>query len=205
MPHLVLAYTSPTTRKVVELSFTGEDIEVHAFGDAAQALEYTRAQPTDVLLADIALPDMDGYELGSRLRKNPQTARTPAVLLVGSSDSLDVERAQDCGYTGFLRKPFETSRLVDLVKDLLDRSSRVPPADARKDEIGDLPFHISAGREKGERIFPLTASQCGPGFRLLARQIQLASPRSVMDRLEKRSQEKESRSLPNPDSSPGDA
>ena len=83
MPHLVLAYQNVTTHKVIKLSLARENIEVHSFGDGTQALEYTRAQPTDVLLADLALSGKDGYELCNEVRKHPQTAHIPVVLLVG--------------------------------------------------------------------------------------------------------------------------
>ncbi len=169
MPHLVLAYQNTTTQKVVEHSLAGENIEVHSFGDGTQALEYTCAEPTDVLLADLAVSGKDGYELCSEVRKNPQTTHIPVVLLGGTFDTFDVERARQCGYTSYLRKPFEASSLVGLIKDLLTQPSQVPSCDSGKSEREGARFHISASGEKGEGIFPLTASQCSPAFRLLAR------------------------------------
>ncbi|MDA2927939.1 response regulator [Acidobacteria bacterium AH-259-G07] len=127
MPHLVLADDSPAIQKIIELSFADEEIEIHCFADSKSALEYVNTHSADVLLADISLPGLDGYELCRVIRQNPSTARIPVVLLVGALQRFDVERAEQVGYNFQLTKPLGSSQLVDLIKNLLDASTS-PPA-----------------------------------------------------------------------------
>ena len=169
MPHLVLAEDSPTIQKLVQLCFKSEDIEVHCFEDGTSTLEYLKTGPADVLLADVAIPGLDGYELCRAVKQNPETASTPVILLVGVFDGFDVQRAEQVGYHCRLTKPLGALELVDLVKNLLE--TPVPQSGSAKspsslsedpDSVGALalPVHpeISGGDEK--TVFALTPFQC---------------------------------------------
>lgn len=179
MPHLVLADDSATIQKVVELSFSDENIEVHSFADGASALQYLRNHPADVLLADISLPLMDGYELCREVKQNPETAHISVILLAGTFEPFSVERAEEVGYHSHLTKPFETSRLVDLVKKLLASIRRPTQAETVKHERGrqipGLLFHIPLQEENGhDAAFSLTLFQCRPLFTPLKRHVMTA-------------------------------
>ena len=169
MPHLVLAEDSPTIQKLVQLCFKSEDIEVHCFEDGTSTLEYLKTGPADVLLADVAIPGLDGYELCRAVKQNPETASTPVVLLVGVFDGFDEQRAEQVGCDCRLTKPLGALELVDLVKKLLEApvphsgSTKSPSSlsgDSNSDGELALPVHpeISGGYEK--TVFALTPSQC---------------------------------------------
>lgn len=169
MPHLILAEDSPTIQKLVQLCFQTEEFEVHCFVDRRSTLEYLETQPADVLLADISIPDLDGYELCRAVKENPKTASLPVVLLVGVFDSFDVERAEQAGYTCRLTKPLGTRELVDVVKKLLDAPSPPPSSSKLESKLPDVnlsgrEFHFPVGPEMGgreeESLFLLTPSQC---------------------------------------------
>ncbi len=155
MPHLILAEDSPTIQKRVQLCFQAEEFEVHCFVDRRSTLEYLETQPADVLLADISIPDLDGYELCRAVKQNPKTESLPVVLLVGVFDSFDVERAEQAGYTCRLTKPIGTQELVDLVKKLLDA-----PDVSTLGRAFDLPVVPEIGEREEEPLFFLTPSQC---------------------------------------------
>jgi len=169
MPHLVLAEDSPTIQKLVQLCFKSEDIEVHCFEDGTSTLEYLKTGPADVLLADVAIPGLDGYELCRAVKQNPETASTPVVLLVGVFDGFDEQRAEQVGCNCRLTKPLGALELVDLVKKLLEApvphsGSTKSPSSLSENSNSDgelaLPVHpeISGGDEK--TVFALTPSQC---------------------------------------------
>lgn len=179
MPHLLLADDSATIQKVVELTFADESVEVHAFSDGASALEYIRANPVDVLLADVSLPFLDGYELCREIKQSPDTSDIPVVLLAGTFEPFDIERAERAGYHSHLTKPFETSRLVELVKELLEappstvHTEPAPAAGMRK--VEGLLFHIPVEEGNGKgAVFSLKAEQCRPSLIPLKRHIQTA-------------------------------
>ena len=128
MRNLVLADDSTTIQKVIQLSFASEDYKIHTFSNGTGALGYLRNYGCDIVLADISLPHLDGYELCREIRQDPRTAEIPVVLLAGTFEPFDADRALDAGYTSLLIKPFETGKLVELVKTLVGRSS--PSQDA---------------------------------------------------------------------------
>lgn len=149
MPHLVLAEDSPTIQKLVQLCFKSEDIEVHCFEDGAATLEYLKTGPADVLLVDVAIPGLDGYELCRAVKQNPKTANTPVVLLVGVFDGFDAAKAEWAGYDARLTKPLGALELVDLVKKLLESGGEL-----------SFPVHSETSPEDQETVFSLTPFQC---------------------------------------------
>lgn len=182
MPHLVLADDSVTIQKVVELSFADENLEVHCFGDGSSALEFMRSHPVDVLLADVSLPLLDGYQLCREVRRSPDTAHLPVILLASTFEPIDSAEAERSGCHAHLTKPFETSRLVELVKSVLAHppalSAQPKPASLRPQPEGLL-FRIPFEDGGEEEVFSLTLSQCQPLWRPLKRQVQITPPKAA--------------------------
>jgi two-component system CheB/CheR fusion protein len=88
---------------------------VCAAPSAEQALEAVAQQEFDVVLSDIGMPTMNGYEMIQQMRKNPRTARLPALALTGFGRELDVARALDAGFDGHLSKPVSLKGLVPAI------------------------------------------------------------------------------------------
>jgi CheY-like chemotaxis protein len=121
---LLLADDSITTQKVVALTFAREDVEVEAIADGARALERAKSLRPDIVLADVSMPGLSGYELCERIRGNPQLAETPVVLLVGSFEPFDEVEATRVGCNGYLTKPFDTSELIGTVRTMIDEAAQ---------------------------------------------------------------------------------
>jgi CheY-like chemotaxis protein len=116
---LLLADDSVTIQRVIELTFADEDIQVVAVGDGQQAIARIDAEQPDVVLADIGMPERDGYEVAAHVKGNPQTAHIPVLLLTGAFEPVDEARARAVGCDGVLVKPFEPQMVINRVKDLL--------------------------------------------------------------------------------------
>ena len=117
---LLLADDSETVRKVVNLTFELEGIEVISFGDGDSAMEQISAIAPDVILADVNMPGIDGYEICRIIKQNEATKQTPVILLVGSFEPFDEEKAMSVGADDYLTKPFQSIRqLVSKVNELL--------------------------------------------------------------------------------------
>lgn len=176
---IVLADDSTTIQKVVQLSFADEQIGVRIFSDGKSALQDILVHGADAVLVDISLPEMDGYELCRTLRENAAMKHVPVILLAGTFEPFDVERAEKVGYTGSLTKPFETSQLVSLVKELLQKedSSRRTQFSRETGERESLPnpesFPIvpTLSQAGGDLIFELSPEECRPTFQLLEREV----------------------------------
>jgi CheY-like chemotaxis protein len=120
MPHkLLLADDSVTIQRVIELTFADEDVQVIAVGDGKQAIERIQQDRPDIVLADIGMPERDGYEVASFIKGNPQFAHIPVLLLTGAFEPIDENRARSVGCDGVLVKPFEPQMVINRVRDLL--------------------------------------------------------------------------------------
>lgn len=119
---LLLADDSITIQKVVNLTFADEGIEVIAVGDGDAAMRKFEEFLPDLVMADVNMPGMNGYEICEVVKKNDITKHIPVILLVGSFEPFDEEAARAAGADDFLTKPFQSIRqLVNKVTDFLNR------------------------------------------------------------------------------------
>ena len=134
MPHkLLLADDSVTIQRVIELTFADEDVDVVAVSDGAQAIEKIAAAPPDIVLADTAMPERDGYEVAEFVKSDISRKHIPVVLLTGAFEPVDEVRADSIGCDGVLVKPFEPQQVVAKVRELLAMSEgpvAAPASDA---------------------------------------------------------------------------
>ena len=120
MPHkLLLADDSVTIQRVIELTFSDEDVQVIAVGNGQDAIDRVQRDQPDIVLADVGMPQRNGYEVAAFIKGNPATAHIPVVLLTGAFEPIDEARARAVGCDGVLVKPFEPQIVISRVKDLL--------------------------------------------------------------------------------------
>lgn len=114
---------SPTVRKIVEVSLRREGLEVVSFPDGIEALRaITNRQidhVPDLVVLDIDLPKMNGYEIARYLRSKPQWSRTVIVILSRHDGMIDRLKARLAGTQAYLTKPFTTQMIVDVVNNNL--------------------------------------------------------------------------------------
>ena len=120
MPKTVLlADDSVTIQKVVGISLAGEDITLITVDNGDAAVEQAREKRPDVVLADIVMPGKDGYEVCQAIKSDPALQHIPVILLTGTFEAFDDERAQQVGAAAHISKPFEAQTLVDQVNRVL--------------------------------------------------------------------------------------
>lgn len=121
-PKLLLADDSVTIRKVIELTFEGEGIDVSAVTDAEAAMQkFVEIQP-DIVLVDTGLEGTSGYHICEMIKQDDATKHIPVLLLVGSFEPFDQTEAERVQADGFLTKPFQSIReMVAQVWQLLGR------------------------------------------------------------------------------------
>ena len=133
---LLIADDSVTIRKVVEITFSDSELRVETAGSGREALEKIERLKPDVVLADVVMPEPSGYEICRAVKTSGRPV--PVVLLAGTFEPFDAERASSCGADAHLVKPFDTKTLVDEVTRLLGKRERphavfIPEAD--EDEL----------------------------------------------------------------------
>lgn len=155
MPKLLLADDSVTIRKVVELTFADEGIEVIAAADGDAAMQkFVESQP-DIVLVDVEMPGQNGYKICEMIKQDAATRHIPVVLLVGSFEPFDQTEAERVGADGFLTKPFHSIReLVTRVRELLQPEPLLVPSGPDTDDIEHLyqsSFSETAPGDQAER------------------------------------------------------
>ncbi|MCB1023810.1 MAG: response regulator [Acidobacteria bacterium] len=121
---LLLADDSITIQKVVNLTFADEGIEVIAVGDGNSAMDKIREESPDLIMADVNMPGLNGYEICEKIRQSDEYKNIPVILLVGSFEPFDEAEAKRVGADDFLKKPFQSiNQLVNTVAVLLDSES----------------------------------------------------------------------------------
>jgi two-component system CheB/CheR fusion protein len=116
---LVVDDSSETTEmlgKLLEL----EGAFVDSARSGSEALEIAKRKNFDLVISDISMPEMDGYQLLKKLRTIPEMADIPAVALTGYGRSNDIERALDEGFAEHLTKPLDLDELLLVVRRLTD-------------------------------------------------------------------------------------
>ena len=145
-PKLLLADDSVTIQRVIELTFADEEVTVVAVGDGQQAIDRVRSDRPDIVLADVGMPERDGYEVAAFIKGDPEFAHIPVLLLTGAFEPIDEARARAVGCDGVLVKPFEPQMVISRVRDLL-AGNRVgaPTGGCGPRRVGDARSRCGAG------------------------------------------------------------
>ena len=119
---LLLADDSVTIQRVVELTFSGEDVQVVTVGDGEQAIARIPIELPDIVLADIGMPKRSGYDVAAFVKGRADLSHIPVLLLAGAFEPVDENRARQVHSDGVLVKPFEPQQVISRVRDLIERS-----------------------------------------------------------------------------------
>ncbi len=125
---LLLADDSITIQKVIGITFANEDYELTIVDNGDAALEKAKASRPDLVLADVYMPGKNGYELCGEIKNNPSFKGVPVLLLTGTFEPFDEDRARSVGADDWIAKPFESQALIDKVEKLLSQPSKAVPA-----------------------------------------------------------------------------
>ena len=152
---LLLADDSVTIQRVIELTFADEDVQVVAVGDGRQAIERIRTERPDIVLADVGMPERDGYEVSAFVKGDPELAKIPVLLLTGAFEPVDEARARAVGCDGVLVKPFEPQMVISRVRDLLTGRKSTPAPSEPAPFTGPREAPVAparSGKRTGESI-----------------------------------------------------
>lgn len=127
---LLLADDSITIQKVVELILAEEDFEIKSVGNGEEALAAIPSFRPDVILADIEMPKMNGYQLCEKIKRAPATSSIPVILLTGAFEPVDEELTKQVGADDVLTKPFESQELISKINAALTVSGLAVEAEA---------------------------------------------------------------------------
>ena len=105
--------------RLLQLNLQREGYEVVTAFDGAEGLEKARTENPDLVLLDITMPKMDGFEVLSALKEHEATSGTPVVILTARSKDADVFKGYESGADAYLTKPLHPNELTAVIKKML--------------------------------------------------------------------------------------
>jgi CheY-like chemotaxis protein/predicted regulator of Ras-like GTPase activity (Roadblock/LC7/MglB family) len=135
---------SLSVRKVVQRALESKRIEVLSAASGSEALEQIARETPDLIVCDVIMPDMDGYQICDFVKKHPTLGHTPVLLISGIVNGTVLERAAKVRSDDVMRKPFAADELLHRIESLLPATGRPAPASAPALAAEPAPFAAAA-------------------------------------------------------------
>jgi CheY-like chemotaxis protein len=123
-PRVLLVDDEGSIRTICRVNLEGDGMAVVEAADGREALERVREEQPELVLLDVMMPEVDGWEVAEQLASDPATRDVPVVFLSACAAREDRERAQELGAVGYIVKPFDPLTLGNVVRDVLARIGR---------------------------------------------------------------------------------
>ena len=133
---ILLADDSLTIQKVVELTFADTEYEVVAVSSGDELMQRLGEVRPDLVICDVIMPGRDGYDVCQEIKSSSDYLHLPVILLTGTFEPFDRDRAIAVGCSEIITKPFEAKKLVDAVERLAATPAAPPPTAADTQSIG---------------------------------------------------------------------
>ncbi len=104
---------------ILDFSLGAEGYEVVTAEDGEEAVRKAKEQKPDLVVLDVMMPKMDGFEACRTIKKDPELGSTPVILLSAKARDVDQKQGDEAGADDYITKPFSPGRLVDRVHGLL--------------------------------------------------------------------------------------
>ena len=149
---LLLADDSITIQKVISITFANEDYDLIVVDNGDAALEKARTSHPDLVLADVFMPGKNGYELCAAIKQERGLKGVPVLLLTGTFEPFDENKASACGADGWIAKPFESQALIRKVEELLAASDDIAAEVPEVEDVSPLSSQPSEGSAPAEGV-----------------------------------------------------
>lgn len=116
---ILIVDDEPNIVMSLEYAFKKKDFEVFIARDGTEALEIAQAEVPNVILLDIMMPKMDGYETLKELRKNKELAKTKVIFLSAKNKMADVTKGLELGADSYMTKPFSIKKVITNVEEMI--------------------------------------------------------------------------------------
>src|SRR5574337_1158396 len=143
-PAILVVDDQEVNTLLVETILAPQGYEIMAASDGERALELVAAQPPDLILLDIIMPGLDGFDVCARLKEDERTRLIPIVMVTSLSDLQDRIRGIEVGADDFLSKPFHSAELIARVRSLLRLKQFTDELENAEDVLCTLALSVEA-------------------------------------------------------------
>jgi two-component system, OmpR family, alkaline phosphatase synthesis response regulator PhoP len=119
LPRILIADDNPQGVELLEAYLEGNDYEIGTAADGEETLRQVREWQPDLILLDIMMPKISGFEVCKRLRADPATREVAVIMVTALDQPSDIERAVEAGTDDFLTKPINKTELLLRVRSVL--------------------------------------------------------------------------------------
>ena len=137
-PKVLVIDDEAPIRLLCRVNLEAEQIDVLEAEDGPKGLELAKSERPDVILLDVMMPGLDGWEVLQRLLEDDQTREIPIVFLTARAELRDRARGLELGGVDYVTKPFNPTELAPLVQGLIERVKRGEREEIRKERIAEL-------------------------------------------------------------------
>jgi DNA-binding response OmpR family regulator len=138
MPRVLIIDDEGPIRLLCRVNLEAAGMQVSEADDGPSGVDAARSEEPDVILLDVMMPGMDGWEVFGELLNDPRTARIPIVFLTARAELRDQARGLELGGVDYVTKPFNPLDLAPLVNDLLERVERGDVQERRRERLAEL-------------------------------------------------------------------
>jgi DNA-binding response OmpR family regulator len=138
MPRVLVIDDEAPIRLLCRVNLEAAGIEVSEAEDGKSGLEAARAERPDVILLDVMMPGMDGWQVFDQLLQDESTSKIPIVFLTARAELRDQARGLELGGIDYVTKPFNPLNLAPLIEDLLERVERGEEHELRRERLAEL-------------------------------------------------------------------
>jgi CheY-like chemotaxis protein len=119
MIKILIAEDERDIRELVGITLEHNGYSVVSSADGLSALEMTASEHPDLVLLDVRMPRLDGYEVCRRIKADPQLKHIPVIFLSAKGQEAEVQAGIDAGAQAYIRKPFSMSELINQIQQTL--------------------------------------------------------------------------------------
>jgi len=119
MARILVVEDSPTQAEKLQMILEGDGLEARVAHDGRDALAMLEDEAFDMVVSDIVMPGMSGYDLCRGIKERAGLRNVPVILLTTRKDPMDIFRGLECGADGFYTKPYDAARLLERIRHIL--------------------------------------------------------------------------------------
>jgi two-component system, cell cycle response regulator len=148
LAHILLVEDTLTQALMMEHILQSNNFQVSIVKDGQKALTFLTTQKPDLIVSDISMPEVDGYELCRRVKEDPKTRGIPFVLLSSFHDATEIVKVVNSGADSFMLKRFDQQYVIENLNNVLANCVSEPSSDKISIKYNQVDYSLSSDPQR---------------------------------------------------------